>query len=155
MDLYVLAGEKANVIDDEQVARVRHGYMKRIALKAEGNGLVFLHDIEGNKAQDFLWRVKPGYIHLRAMELLGYKLQKSIFIYHAELYQGRPDAFSGMALLVKGAVELLDGDESFLDQQFAYLFSQSSILPKELNGTVTGPAPVLLPESRRRDPPLQ
>src|SRR5208337_3865600 len=56
VNLDVLPSEEANVVDDEQVAGVRHGNMKGIAHKPERNGLVFVHDIEGNQARDVFGR---------------------------------------------------------------------------------------------------
>ncbi len=53
MNLDVLPGEEADVVYDEQVARVGHGDVKGIAHKPERNGLVFMHDIQRNQACDF------------------------------------------------------------------------------------------------------
>jgi hypothetical protein len=100
--------------------------VKGIAHKAEWNYLVFVHDIERNHARDVFGRAKLVKIHLGAAKLLGYKLQKSIFIDDAQLYQSSPYALSGMPLLFECAVELLGGYNTFVDQQFPYFLGHSS-----------------------------
>src|SRR5208337_333034 len=60
VNLDVLPGEEANVVDDEKVAGVRHGNVKGIAHKTERHGLVFVHDIERNHARNLFGQAKPG-----------------------------------------------------------------------------------------------
>ncbi len=102
--LDVFSGEKADVVYDEKVARVRHGHVQSIAHKRRRGRPGILHDIVGNEAQDFFRYIYFGYVYLGAVKLLGYKLQKNVFIDYVELYQGRPNAFARLTLLVKRAV---------------------------------------------------
>ena len=57
---------------------------------------------------------------------LAINSKKGIFTDYAELYEGCPYAFSGLLLFFERAVELIDGDKAFLDQQFAYFLGHSS-----------------------------
>jgi hypothetical protein len=139
VNLDVLSGEEADVINNEQVSGIGHGDVKSIAHEPKGNRLIFVHDIEGDKRCDFLRDVEFGYVHLGAVELLGYKIQENVFTDHAELYHGRSDAFSGLLLFVECAVDLLDREQAFFDQQFAYFLGQSSILQSGSCKSRTGP----------------
>jgi len=127
VDLDVLAGEEANVVDDEKVSRVGHGHVQGVAHDAEGDRLVFLSHVHGNQADEGLGDRQFGQVYLRDMELARQKPHQGVFADHPQFDEHGPDALPALGVFFQGSSQLVVVEQPLGNQQFADLFGHECL----------------------------
>ncbi len=125
----VFPGEKFNVVNDENIGGIHHGYGQRLPLQGDRNNLILLDDVPGYHLDHVRINVQFGRICGGHTELLAQKLHEfglfDILHLHEVASQHTPVGL----LLLECAIQLFGCDQTLAYQKIAQLLRHLRTLP--------------------------
>src|SRR5262245_44758293 len=112
----VVARDELEIIDDRDVARIRHRDRERAAVALEGQVQLLRREIVLDQLDDPLVDLEPREVDRGHPVLTGDQTGELVLVDVAELHEAVTEPHAALRLLLERTRELLFGDEPFPDE---------------------------------------